>query len=392
MKRLPAAMAVVLGVAFACTAHAQTSVALYGIVDEGFNINTNSGGSHLYDLTSGVLAGSRWGFRGTEDLGGGLKVTFLLENGFDGSNGSLGQGGLIFGRQAYVSLGSSQFGTVTLGRQYDSVVDYVGLLEVGDQWGGYIAAHPGDVDNFNNTSVTNNAIKFTSTNYAGLTFGGMYSVGGVAGDYSRNQTWSLGAGYTNGPFVLGVGYLNARTPATSGGLFGNNTTTTTASAVTTPVYAGFASARTYQVVGAGGAYTFGAATFGVTYSNVKFYGIGSTSPSALNGETATFNDAEVNFKYQITPTLLVGAAYNYTKGNDVGPGDGSKYHQGMLGVDYFISRRTDVYAIGVYQHASGEQVSANGATIAPARAAINGLTASSTGNQVTARVGIRHQF
>jgi predicted porin len=378
--------------AFACTAHAQSSVTLYGIIDEGFNINTNAGGSHLYNLSSGVLQGSRWGMRGTEDLGGGLSAIFVLENGFDVNTGKLGQGGLMFGRQAYVGLGSRQFGTVTLGRQYDSIVDYVGPLEVGDQWGGYIAAHPGDLDNFNNAYRTNNAIKFTSVNYAGLTFGGMYSVGGVAGDYSRNQTWSLGAGYTNGPLVLGVGYLNARTPATNGGLFGNNTSTATPSAVTTPVYAGFASASTYQVVGAGGAYTFGAATFGATYSNIKFYGIGSTTPSALNGDTATFNNAEVSVKYQITPALLVGAAYDYTKGNDVGAVDGATYHQGMLGVDYFLSKRTDVYVTGVYQHAAGEQVAANGTTITSAHAAINGLTGSSTSNQFTARIGIRHKF
>ncbi len=258
--------------AFACAAHAQSSVTLYGIIDEGFNINTNAGGSHLYNLSSGVLQGSRWGLRGTEDLGGGLKALFVLENGFDVNSGKLGQGGLMFGRQAYVGLGSNAFGTVTLGRQYDSIVDYVGPLEVGDQWGGYIAAHPGDLDNFNNAYRINNAFKFTSINYAGLTFGGMYSLGGIAGDYSRNQTWSLGAGYSNGPLVMGVGYLNARTPATSGGLLGNNTTTTTPAAVTTPVYAGFASASTYQVIGAGGAYTFGAATLGATYSNVKFYG------------------------------------------------------------------------------------------------------------------------
>jgi Outer membrane protein (porin) len=117
--------------AFAGVAHAQSSVTLYGIIDEGFNINTNSGGKHLYNLSSGVLQGSRFGLRGTEDLGGGLKAIFVLENGFDVNNGKLGQGGLMFGRQAYVGL-SSQFGTVTLGRQYDSVVDYVGPLEAGD--------------------------------------------------------------------------------------------------------------------------------------------------------------------------------------------------------------------------------------------------------------------
>ncbi|SEJ70297.1 porin [Paraburkholderia diazotrophica] len=374
--------------AFAGVAHAQSSVTLYGIIDEGFNINTNSGGKHLYNLSSGVLQGSRWGMRGTEDLGGGLKAIFVLESGFDVNNGKSGQGGLLFGRQAYVGLGS-QFGTVTMGRQYDSVVDYVGPLEAGDQWGGYIAAHPGDLDNFNNAYRTNNAVKFTSANYAGLTFGGMYSLGGVAGDYSRNQIWSLGAGYNNGPLVLGVGYLNVRNPNVS--FFGNSTSGTpnpAASNVASPVYSGYGSAHTYQVIGAGGAYTFGAATVGATYSYTRFYDLGSSfAAPGLTGQTALFNNAEINFKYQLTPALLVGAAYDYTHGSSLNGHDAAKYHQGSAGVDYFLSKRTDVYLIGVYQHASGTD-----STGKTAVAAINGLTQSSNENQFTARIGIRHKF
>jgi predicted porin len=373
--------------AFAGVAHAQSSVTLYGIIDEGFNINTNAGGKHLYNLSSGVLQGSRWGLRGTEDLGGGLKAVFVLENGFDVNSGKLGQGGLEFGRQAYVGL-SSQFGTVTLGRQYDSVVDYVGPLEAGDQWGGYIVAHPGDLDNFNNAYRVNNAVKFTSANYGGLTFGGLYSFGGVAGNFTRNQTFSLGAGYSNGPLVLGVGYLNARNPSSSTGLFGNNTTSGTPAAVTTPVYAGYAAANTYQVIGAGGAYTFGAATIGATYSNIKFMNFTS---GAFANQTATFNNAELNFKYQLTPALVLGAAYDYTRGSKISGGSAAKYHQGALGADYFLSKRTDVYVVGVYQHASGNTLDANGNVI-QADAAINGLTPSSNQNQLTARVGIRHKF
>jgi predicted porin len=374
--------------AFAGVAHAQSSVTLYGIIDEGFNINTNSGGKHLYNLSSGVLQGSRWGMRGTEDLGGGLKAIFVLESGFDVNNGKAGQGGLMFGRQAYVGLGS-QFGTVTLGRQYDSVVDYVGPLEAGDQWGGYIAAHPGDLDNFNNAYRTNNAVKFTSANYAGLTFGGLYSLGGVAGDYSRNQVWSLGAGYNNGPLVLGVGYLNVRNPNVS--FFGNSTSGTVNPAisnVSSPVYSGYGSAHTYQVIGAGGAYTFGAATVGATYSYTRFYDLGSSfAAPGLTGQTALFNNAEINFKYQLTPALLVGAAYDYTHGSSLNGNDAAKYHQGSAGVDYFLSKRTDVYLIGVYQHATGTD-----STGKQAVAAINGLSASSNSNQFTARVGIRHKF
>ncbi|KFX63103.1 porin [Paraburkholderia fungorum] len=383
--------------AFAGVAHAQSSVTLYGIIDEGFNINTNSGGKHLYNLSSGVLQGSRFGLRGTEDLGGGLKAIFVLENGFDVNNGKLGQGGLMFGRQAYVGL-SSQFGTVTLGRQYDSVVDYVGPLEAGDQWGGYIAAHPGDIDNFNNAYRTNNTVKYTSANYGGLTFGGTYSFGGQAGNITGNQIWSLGAGYNNGPLVLGVGYLNARTPAAAGGLFNTGSTASTNTgtalsnyAVQSPVYAGFASANTYQVIGAGGAYTFGAATIGATYSNIRFANLGAAFASPFKGQSVTFNNAELNFKYQLTPALLIGAAYDYTRGAEITGFSRAQYHQGAVGVDYFLSKRTDVYVTGVYQHALGETLTAQGG-ITPATAGINGLSGSSNQNQFTARVGIRHKF
>ena len=144
--------------AFAGAAHAQSSVTLYGIIDEGLLFNNNAGGKHLYSMASGVMQGSRFGLRGTEDLGGGLKAIFTLENGFDVNSGKLGQGGLMFGRQAYVGL-SSQYGTVTLGRQYDSVVDFVGPLEAGDQWGGYIAAHATDQVTINGTAVTQQGTK-----------------------------------------------------------------------------------------------------------------------------------------------------------------------------------------------------------------------------------------
>ncbi|MGN7984957.1 porin [Burkholderia sp. 22313] len=373
--------------AFAGAAHAQSSVTLYGIIDEGLLFNNNAGGKHLYSMASGVMQGSRFGMRGTEDLGNGLKAIFVLENGFDVNSGKLGQGSLMFGRQAYVGL-SSQAGTVTLGRQYDSVVDFVGPLEAGDQWGGYIAAHPGDLDNFNNAYRVNNAIKYTSPTYAGFSFGGLYSLGGIAGQFARNQVWSLGAGYNNGPLVLGVGYLNARTPGNAGGMF-NNGSTASAVPVTSPVYGAYANnANTYQVIGAGGAYTFGAATIGATYSNTKFKGF-SVGPYV--NQTATFNNGEINFKYQLTPALILGAAYDYTQGSKIDNASAAKYHQGSLGVDYFLSKRTDVYVIGVYQHASGNALDADGRVV-QATAAINGLSGSSTTNQVAARVGIRHKF
>ncbi|AIO37353.1 gram-negative porin family protein [Burkholderia cenocepacia] len=384
------------------TAQAQSAVTLYGIVDDGFNWTSNSGGHNLYNLSSGVMQASRWGLRGREELGGGLAALFVLENGFDLNNGSLAQKnrgstqGLMVGRQAYVGL-SSALGTVLLGRQYDSAVDYVGPFESGTQWAGYIGAHPGDLDNLNNAYRVNNAIKFVSKAYDGITFGGVYSFGGVAGAVSRNQLWSLGAGYANGPLTLGVAYLNARNPNV--GFFGDNGASTppTASAnfISSPVYSGYASARTYQVVAAGAAYAFGAATLGATYSNVQFKNLGDTVNSGPNPRgyagDAIFNNVEVNIKYQLTPALVLGAAFDYTNGGDVdsasGNNPGAKYYQGALGADYFLSKRTDVYVIGVHQKASGTD-----STGAAAVAAINNLTPSTSDRQTTVRVGIRHKF
>ncbi|AQH00252.1 porin [Burkholderia sp. KK1] len=388
--------------AIAGTAQAQSAVTLYGIVDDGFNWTSNSGGHNLYNLSSGVMQASRWGLKGREELGGGLAALFVIENGFDLNNGSLAQKnrgstqGLMFGRQAYVGL-SSAYGTVSIGRQYDSVVDYVGPFESGTQWAGYIGAHPGDLDNLNNAYRVNNAIKFASKQYYGFTFGGVYSLGGVAGAVSRNQLWSLGAGYANGPLTLGVGYLNARNP--NAGFFGDNGAsappTASANFISSPVYSGYASARTYQVVAAGAAYAFGPATLGATYSNAQFKNLGDTVNSGPNprGYTgnANFNNVEVNFKYQLTPALVLGAAFDYTKGGDVdsatGNVPGAKYYQGALGADYFLSKRTDVYLIGVYQKASGIDSTGTAAV-----AAINNLTPSTSDRQSTVRVGIRHKF
>ncbi|AOZ09083.1 porin [Cupriavidus malaysiensis] len=375
-------------------AHAQSSVALYGVVDEGLNYNSNAGGSRLYNLTSGGLQGSRWGLRGREDLGGGLAALFALESGFNASNGKAGQGGLAFGRQALVGL-AGDFGTVTLGRQYDALVDSVGAFAAAGQWGTAMSAHAGDIDNFNNSYRANHTVKYRSAAHAGLTFTGTYSLGGVAGDVAANQVWSLGARYGGGPLAFGMAYLNARTPAANAGsLFGNNTSTGTPSAVTSPVYRGFTSANTYQVIGIGAAYAIGAATIGATYSNIRFMHLGAVP--GLNAMryagTVAFDNAEINVKYQVTPALLLGAAFSYTKGSPVrdtsgASRSGANYLQVAVGADYFLSKRTDVYLAGVHQKASGTD-----STGGPAVAAIRALPASNSNRQTMVRVGIRHRF
>jgi predicted porin len=395
----------------ASSSYAQSSVTLYGIIDAGLNYASNvqtgksaSGlqGSNQFsfqDGATGGIRGSRWGLRGTEDLGGGLKAIFVLENGFSITNGALAQGGAEFGRQAYVGM-KSDYGSVTLGRQYDSIVDYTQPFLSGAVWAGYFGAHAGDVDNTLNTRRVNNAVKFTSIDYQGLHFGGLYSFGGVPGSVGHNQVWSAGAGYQNGGFSLGAGYLNARNPNLS--FYGTNPNAGTTAASnnlgsvgsatspqSNPIYGGYASASTTQIISAAGQYQIGQATVALLYSNVQFRGLGSSSgpnPFKYSG-TATFDNAEANFRYQISPALLAGIAYVYTHATGADNASGANYHQVQAGTDYFLSKRTDVYLIVAYQHASGTD-SFN----QPAVAYITGQTPSATNHQVAVRIGISHRF
>jgi len=146
-----AALPAILFVFCPTPASAQTSVTLYGVIDEGINYTNNVGRGHVYELASGDAQGSRWGLKGAEELGGGLKAIFQLENGFDVSSGRFNQGGRMFGRQAFVGLSADSYGTLTFGRQYDSVVDYLAQTTANGNWAGLLFSHPYDNDNTDNT-------------------------------------------------------------------------------------------------------------------------------------------------------------------------------------------------------------------------------------------------
>ncbi|NKJ49000.1 porin [Burkholderia sp. SG-MS1] len=381
-----AALALVSG-----AANAQSSVTLYGIIDVGLNYNSNAGGHSNYFMSSGVNNGSRWGLRGSEDLGGGLKAVFDVENGFDVTSGKAVQGGLEFGRQAWVGLASNTWGKVTLGRQYDLVVDYIGPFAVGDQGGGNVAAHPGDIDNLNNNFRVNNAVKYQSPSFGGLKFGALYSLGGVAGSTGRNQIYSAGIHYAYGPLSAGVAYLNARNPNIS--FFGNaSTSTVTAAAAnfSTPIFGGYLSASTYQNIAAGAMYKFGKMSVSGTYSNIQFRGLGDLSsgpnPNHYSGE-AVFNNAELGMHYHLRPDIELGLAYDYMAGSRVNSNPGATYNQVAASATYALSRRTVVYALATYQHANGTDSKGE-----PAVAAINLQSASTSNNQTFVRVGLRTKF
>ncbi|NIE84321.1 MULTISPECIES: porin [unclassified Burkholderia] len=372
-------------------AHAQSSVTLYGILDEGLMLNTNAknvvngrnvGGRQFSVDSNAGTQGSRWGLKGREELGGGLAAIFQLESGFNVSNGQFGQGGTAFGRQAYVGLASRRFGTLTLGRQYDSVNDYVGNYGFAAAYGGSTTEHPGDLDNVNHTFRANNTVKYASPNFSGLTFGGTATLGGVAGQISQSSGYTLGVNYSAGPLGLGAAYEFFRNPSATGAILNSNASAASFNSLNSG-YLGTNPANSLQIVAVGGSYRLGAAVLGAVYSNTRYQNIG-----AFGGASATFNSYEINALYRFTPAFSTALEYNYTKGNAVrGELGDQSYNQASLLFDYALSKRTDVYLLGTFQTASGTS-----STGARAVADIGGLGDSSNNHQAVVRVAIHHKF
>lgn len=367
-----------LGV-FSVAAHAQSSVTLYGSLDAGIAYVNNAGGHSDWLQSSSLLSNTYFGLKGAEDLGGGLKALFKLESGFALSNGAFSSNGSMFNRQAYVGLQSDQYGTVTLGKQYDSVVDYLSPLSLAGQAGVVnLAAHPLNNDNIGAQYSINNSIKYESANYAGLHFGGLYGFSNAAGQFSNGRAWSVGAGYTAGPLSVAAAYDQTNTDV--------NGAANPNAAATVPL--GGEVKRTF---GAGANYAFGPGTAGVLWTRTLIQG----STFGLAGLNARFDNIEVNGTYGLTPALAVVGNYTFTYGKTTGAGTSSsdpKWHSATLALDYSLSKRTDVYVAGAYQHASGN-IYNDGTAVIGNSASIAGLLPTSTSqSQVAAAVGMRHRF
>jgi predicted porin len=143
----------------------------------------------------------------------------------------------------------------------------------------------------------------------------------------------------------------------------------------------------------GANYSFGAATVGALYThtqldNLQGIDVGGTTLGGIGGTNLHLDNWEVNGRYALTPALSLAAAYTFTDGHTSGlNGNGDpKWHTATLQGDYALSKRTDVYLEGVYQHASGELGGVANV------AAINSLSPSSTGNQTAVAIGVRHRF
>ena len=218
MKKTLAALAV-LG-AFAGSAMA-ADVTLYGALDTGFEYkHTKSTGEKAvdkFDMQTGWDTGNRWGLKGSEDLGNGYKVGFKLESGFNGDDGTMGQGSRLFGREAGLTL-SGPFGSVAFGRfggisssygTYD-MLGYVESFDGGD----------GDVWGFAASDRYDNMVVYQTPRFAGLQLTAQYSFktdskatnkdnpqfNGDEGTSDAQRYASIGLSGEYGPASFAVGY------------------------------------------------------------------------------------------------------------------------------------------------------------------------------------------
>jgi predicted porin len=343
-----------IGLSAAGIAQAEDGVAIYGLIDLGLthysSASTAAGkDASVTRMDSGIAQGSRFGFRGNEDLGGGNSAFFTLETGFSADDGTLGQGGAIFGRQALVGLRNQRAGALSLGRQYDFMSNLGVAYAMGANsaagslaWG--LHADAANKNTLNNHIFagdrTNNSIKYQTEDIGGFSAGLMYGLGEVAGNASASSTTSGIASYTRGNFSAGAAFTNIRNAADTGST---------------------------RILGAGASYIL---------DRIKFWGIATDVKNTLS--TARASTYEVGATYALTPVVDLSGAYQFQDRNQhVGNA------QALVALlDYKLSKRSDAYLGAVYDRDRGYK----------AYPVFGGGVQAAGSIQTALRAGLRHRF
>ncbi|MBU9661365.1 porin [Burkholderia multivorans] len=387
----------------ASPAFAQSSVTLYGVVDNGIGyqssqttLGSTAGGHASVKMVTGVWAGSRFGVKGSEDLSAGTKAVFVLESGLNSANGAQQYTDAMFGRQAWVGFTNPAYGSLTFGRQYASYYQFLSPYSPTNWLTGFFGAHPGDIDGLDTIYRANNTIEYTSPKLYGFTFGGSYSLGGVAGSMNAGSTWTTAIQYANGPLGMAVGFSRINNSTPGGGAFGANSTTSNngAQAGVSALTNGYQTAQSQQRFAVGASYAFNNAwDVSATYSNVQYIpGAGSKF-----AQTAIFNTGGIVLHWKPGTAWDLGAGYSFTRATKAnGITSAAQYQQFNLSQYYALSKRTGLYALEAYQHANGTTLGTNGSgqIIAATATLGDGFNAapSSTRSQFAAGVGIVHRF
>jgi len=311
-----------LGLA-AMPAQAQTSVTIYGRVDAGVDYQSSvalkDANGNLTGQTGGKLAasGNQWGtsmigFKGTEDLGGGLSAFFLLESGFDATKGTT-NGSALFNRRSYVGLNGSA-GSIKFGKNLFIVNDVWYLDPTGQQFMGTASLVKG-----RNWPGANNVIEYQTPTWSGFNATAQTSLGEQAGSSKNGRSDGLSLVYTNGGLELRGIYDVIRD---TNGRY-------------TDVY----TASKDLIVG--GTYTIDALKLYAGYENI------SAPDTAAATDPDKLNHYWIGVNYTLTPALtLIGGAFHAKLNHDAG--SASLF---MVGTNYNLSKRTLLYtAIGTVRN------------------------------------------
>ena len=328
---------------------------IYGVADAYMGFG-NHGTNDMAAVNSGGLSGSRLGFRGTEDLGNGLKAVFTFEQGYSIDNGT-GLGGNS--RQSFVGL-SGGFGTVSLGRQYapgyDHVVDAFGNSGILSPQS-ILASGVGSSIDAGNGARWDNSVAYNSA-FSGLKVRAIYSMRAnentTAGtDPSDDDAAALGLDYSNGPLRVAAAYqlLKGATAAQ----------------------------KDQKEWTLGASYNFGMLTLAANYQDAKALG-------NVNG-----TDADV---WQLGVVVPVGAAGNvhvgYGEADFESVAVNGKAKSYSLAYTHAMSKRTTAY-VGVNRTDNDRGLGLG--VVAHQTGAVNKLNTGAAGdNSDVFAVGVRHTF
>ena len=288
--------------------HAQSSVNLYGLVDMSVGSFQAPGADAVKGVESGKMTTSYYGLKGTEDLGGGLKASFAMEAFMRSDTGAQGRfnGDAYWARSAWVGL-SGGYGSVNLGRNTTSL--FVNTL-IFNAFGDSFGFSPSIRHYFTSGTVTgdtgwSDSVKYTSPRFGGATF----TAHVAAGEADGGKNGGVSALYFGGPLAMGFAWQSVSKGAT------------------------LANTKTWQL---GASYNLTVAKFFGQYGSVD-------------------NDATGN-SYDITGlgvSAPVGAGSVLAQWGRISPDMGSSRTTFSLGYDYFLSKRTDLYAVYMSDKISG---------------------------------------
>ena len=319
---------------------AQSNVAVYGIADMGVVSESGGAGGRVLKVTSGIANGSRLGFKGSEELGGGMTALFTLDAGILADTGASAQGGLLFGRQAFVGLAGAA-GTLRLGRQYTFIDSSLGAL---DPFYLGFAGRMSNVFTAGYVSRVDNSITYASPVRGGFSGELAYGAGEVPGDAAAKRYLGAAATYADGPLYVRLAHQDSNTLSTTQ----------------------LAGRARNTVIGA--VYDFGV---------LKAHGAVALSKSAA-GAVTTVDSADL----MLGVTLPFGphrVLASYVRRDDRRAANADASQVG-IGYTYALSKRSTLYA--AYAHINNR----NGAAYLVGNATDNG-----SGNQAW-NLGLRHTF